>query len=70
MTVVLHETHSERVAVLEDGIKIDTVAGPIVAVLGAAIHGETEIATEMTDGDSLMNMSSEESQNNNNNSLS
>lgn len=57
--VLLEGTHDEPVAVLEGEIEIttDTVVGPIVAVLGAEIHGETEIATEMTGDDSLMNMS-------------
>lgn len=58
MTEVLDGTRGESVAVLEDEITIDTAVDPIVAVLGAEIQGETEIATEMNGDDSLMNMSS------------
>lgn len=59
--VLLAESLDEPVAVLEGEIEImiDTVVDPIVAVLSAEIHGETEIATEMSGDDSLMNMSSQ-----------
>lgn len=57
MIAVLDETHigGERVAVLEDEITSDTVAGLIVAVL-AEIHGENEIAIGNTDEGSLVDV--------------
>lgn len=46
--VLLGGTHGGTVAALEDEITIDTAVDRIVAVRGAEIHGESEIATEMT----------------------
>lgn len=45
-----------QVAALKAEIMIDIVAGPIAAVLDVVISGGTEIATEMIDHDSLMNL--------------